>query len=167
MFSTGLCIITVKCNETEKEKRMDFWEIFQFLKCNVNWVLFLGHHRQSWTHCHQCTEWGQPRCNTDWVRVSASTDGGKRRESNSPERWFWLGLGQFLFLDVKSSKQKGKGKGAELAWVQDPLWPQAGLKEPQWLLWQEGRPDESERLSLVWWLTSSSGREDTLKVNMK
>lgn len=36
MFSTGLCIITAKCNEIEKEKRMDFWEIFQFLKCNVN-----------------------------------------------------------------------------------------------------------------------------------
>lgn len=36
MFSAGLCIITAKCNEIEKKKRMDFWEIFQFLKCNVN-----------------------------------------------------------------------------------------------------------------------------------
>lgn len=36
MFSAGLCIITAKCNEIGKEKRMDFWEIFQFLKCNVN-----------------------------------------------------------------------------------------------------------------------------------
>lgn len=36
MFSAGLCIITAKCNEIEKEERMDFWEIFQFLKCNVN-----------------------------------------------------------------------------------------------------------------------------------
>jgi len=36
MFSTGLCIITAKCNEIGKERRMDFWEIFQFLKCNVN-----------------------------------------------------------------------------------------------------------------------------------
>lgn len=36
MFSAGLCIIAAKCNEIEKEKRMDFWEIFQFLKCNVN-----------------------------------------------------------------------------------------------------------------------------------
>lgn len=61
MFSTGLCIITAKCNEIEKEKRMDFWEIFQFLKCNVNWELFLGQHRKCGTQCHQY-KWVQPRC---------------------------------------------------------------------------------------------------------
>lgn len=61
MFSAGLCIITAKCNEIEKEKRMDFWEIFQFLKCNVNWELFLGLHRQCRTQCHQY-KWVQSRC---------------------------------------------------------------------------------------------------------
>lgn len=61
MFSAGLCIITAKCNEIEKEERMDFWEIFQFLKCNVNWELFLGLHRQCRTQCHQYKR-VQPRC---------------------------------------------------------------------------------------------------------
>lgn len=41
------------------------------------------------------------------------------------------------------------GKGTELAWVQDPPEPWVLQKETQWLLWQEGKANESEKLSAL------------------
>ena len=41
-FLQACVLLLQNVMKQKKEKRMDFWEIFQFLKCNVNWELFLG-----------------------------------------------------------------------------------------------------------------------------
>lgn len=91
----------------------------------------------------------------------------KKREKLTPQRVVLVVFGAVSISWCEVLKAELNGKGAELAWVQDPPWLWALLRETQWLLWQKGRANSSEKFSLVRWLTSSSGREGILKVNIK